>query len=66
MQTFVVDTIRIYTIKRSAYMSYSHNKQKSLKFHTGITSKDPALKFMTCSMIKVRYIFIPNCQLGIT
>ena len=65
IQSFVVDTIRIYTIERSAYMSYSHNNQKFLKFHTGITSKDPALKLMTSSMIKVRYTFIPNCRLGI-
>ena len=63
IQAFVVDTILIYTIEKSAHMLYSHNNQK---FHTGITSKDPALKLMTSSMIKVRYTFIPNCQLGIT
>ena len=57
MHTFVIDTTSIYTIKRSAYMSYSYNDQQSLKSHTNITSKDPFLKFMTSSMIKVMYIF---------
>ena len=38
-------------------MLYSHNDQKSLKSHTDITSKDPSLKLMTSSMIKVMYIF---------
>ena len=46
-------------------MWYSHNDQKFLKSRMGITSKDPALKLTTSSMIKVRYTFIPNCQLGI-
>ena len=40
MQTFVIDTTSTYIIKRSAYMLYSHNEQKSLRFWTDITSKD--------------------------
>ena len=56
MQTFITDITSTNIIKRFAYMSYSHNDQKTQKLHIGITSMDPALEVIISSMLKVMYI----------